>query len=812
MTIFKDFDDLLGRLDDVTRQGDGFMAKCPTHDDRTASLSVKRFEDGTVLVNCFAGCSKDEILSDLGGTLADLFEVPAGSDGYFSNSLEPQPVKKEHIDALTSYVDEANSKLHTPKAIEYLRRFGSDDLIEYWDRKKIGFDDGSIQSPFVGPTFHAVPRLVVPQWGFDNKIRGMQGRALEDHHVRWCGAINPEKGAYSWSTFGCFFDEGVHTVVITEGPSDGMTVVQTGFLVVFVRGAGLAKNTNALNTIAAGLHGKHVIVAGDNDQSGVDFTLTVASHLANHGIEVASLTIPQGINDLNAWYTTDPTMFNAEFHAAVNNATRIDDNYEHPPLSPSPLEDIEGFEDDWHFHNDEGNSSRLAEVLKNIALYCPELGWLLNDGGSCWMPDTHNQVEHAMRETCLRMVATAAVIMESACDGVDAEGNPNVVDEEEFSRGLQLLNWGKRSMDSPRFDTAIRRTRAKMPIKFDELDRHDDKLVFNNGVLHLKDGTLQPHDPTLLMTSKINVDYPTEKVEAPLWEKFVLDFCNGRKEVADWLQKLMGYSITGLVRESLVVILWGRGANGKSTFLNVVQNIFRPICKSANFSTFERRSAGSSTVDVAALRDARIVIVQEGEKGVTVSGQRIKLMSGGDMITARFNYKDPFEYKPKYQIFLITNHKPRFLDQDEALWRRVVQFPCELFLEPEERDVHLEEKLMEETQGIVQWFAEGATEYFRSGNLDRPEFLIESTQDYREGNDELAGFTDFIVVEEEDAELAGADLYNAYRDWCDEEGISRPWSRHAFYAAIEERFHGIQKKKRNVGQVFIGLKLAEVTK
>ena len=186
-------------------------------------------------------------------------------------------------------------------------------------------------------------------------------------------------------------------------------------------------------------------------------------------------------------------------------------------------------------------------------------------------------------------------------------------------------------------------------------------------------------------------------------------------------------------------------------------------------------------------------------------------MSGGDMITARFNYKDPFEYKPKYQIFLITNHKPRFLDQDEALWRRVVQFPCELFLEPEQRDVHLEEKLMEETQGIIQWFAEGAKEYFRSGNLDRPGFLIESTQDYREGNDELAGFVDYVVVEEKDSELAGADLYNAYRDWCDEEGISRPWSRHAFYAAIEERFHGIQKKKRNVGQVFIGLKLAEVT-
>ena len=165
-------------------------------------------------------------------------------------------------------------------------------------------------------------------------------------------------------------------------------------------------------------------------------------------------------------------------------------------------------------------------------------------------------------------------------------------------------------------------------------------------------------------------------------------------------------------------------------------------------------------------------------------------------------------YYPKYQITLVTNHKPVFKGQDEGLWRRLQLFPCDLYVAPEDRDIYLEEKLLEESEAIIRWVVKGAVKWYREG-LNPPEILRDARKNYKEGQDALAGFLDFVVVADPEGEIKGSELYESYRDWASEEGLKDYWARQTLYSAIEERMPDVRKVKRNYGQHFFGLRLAK---
>jgi putative DNA primase/helicase len=270
----------------------------------------------------------------------------------------------------------------------------------------------------------------------------------------------------------------------------------------------------------------------------------------------------------------------------------------------------------------------------------------------------------------------------------------------------------------------------------------------------------------------------------------------------------MGYSITGSTREQGFVCHWGSGANGKSTLISVIQKIFAPIVRTASFTAFEKKSGSASTADLAALSTARMVVASEGERGAPMSEGTLKVITGSDKIAARHLYQEQFEYLPRFCLHLVSNYKPRFKGQDPGLWRRVWLLPYNLYLPPEDRNVLLEEELLEEAEGILRWVVDGAVGWYRTG-LDHPDLIREGVTDYREGSDELAGFTDFHVVADPAAECSGADLYGRYRDWAIDEGILRPWSRTALYEAVCERMSSIKKIKRRDGIHFLGLGLVD---
>ena len=790
--------ELLDRLEDVTSTSTvgTFLARCPAHEDTRPSLVITLQDDGKVLLHCRAGCPKRQVVVAMGITMSQLFDVEPGEHGAVASSGPPSPPTADQIAEIDRYITAANALYKgSPAAVYAEERFGVSEDLGYF--LSLGFDDGTLDCEWTTPAYRRSPRLVVPFFGFDEVPRALQGRALNDDSVRWCGLRNPP--GHSWATIGAFLIDGDDAnLLICEGPGDALTSVAAGTSAVLVRGAALSRNTSTIDTLVAGTHGRRVILAGDADDSGLDFNLTVGAALASAGHQVHTLSITDG-GDLTDWRGNDPTRFKAEFDRSLRSATRIDAN---AIVSTSSYD---GGDDDGLLSNDgehplfpmsdEGNAQRLLLILAGAGRWCPELGWVLYVDGT-WQRDTHRFIDRAMATCCNAMHNEAAQFVQIG----EVTGNDDLI-----SYGVALESHACRSENSPKFDHAIKRAQSMAAIQFELFDKHDHLLVVQNGTIDLRTGTLGPHDPSHLLTQKVDVPYNPE-APASRWRQFLLEVFNGDVDLVEYTKRGLGYGITGSTREQCFLVFHGSGANGKTVMLNALQAVFQSLVGVASFSAFEQKPAGSSTADLAALRGCRLVFAQEGERNRPMAEAVIKRVSGSDPMTARHLYKDAMTFRPTWLLILATNYLPRFGGQDEGLWRRVKLVPFGRYFTPEERDVMLGEKLAAEAQGILAWVIEGAVEWYRNGLTDPP-VIANAAKTYQSTSDELAGFVDFVIVADDDAKTPGTAIYNAYIDWSHEEGV-RPWSRTALFGALCERIKGAKKMKRRDGIWLYGLRLS----
>lgn len=302
-----------------------------------------------------------------------------------------------------------------------------------------------------------------------------------------------------------------------------------------------------------------------------------------------------------------------------------------------------------------------------------------------------------------------------------------------------------------------------------------DLIALQNGVVNLKTGEFRGGIPEDNINSHLTTEYSKDAV-CPFWEQFLLDVFEEDLQIIQFVQRAIGYSITGHIKEQCLFLLVGAGANGKSTLLDVLHTLFGVYAFAAPFSTFERFSFPTQqTNDLAALSNVRFVMASEPNEGARLNEARIKSLTGGEKISARFLHKEFFEFLPTFKIWLGANHLPRVFDDSVGFWRRVkkidfnVQFKDggEKEKNPriKKRDPDLTNKLKQELPGILNWIIEGALAWYQGG-LQVPPLIKTATETYRMDSDPLAEFLTFCCTQEEYLEVSASILYKTYIRYC----------------------------------------------
>lgn len=379
-------------------------------------------------------------------------------------------------------------------------------------------------------------------------------------------------------------------------------------------------------------------------------------------------------------------------------------------------------------------------------------------------------------------------------------------DEIDDSKSKALGRWAEQSQSEARLRAMVELAKSEpgIPIMSDRLDRNPWLLNCKNGTVDLKTGVLRKHDPEDYITKIVPVDYDSS-AECSLWEKFIDEIMAGNKDLSCFMQKAIGYALTGDISEQVFFIWWGAGANGKSTATSVMGHLLNDYFIQCPMSTLmTRQNEGGASNDIARLRGARMIVASEGEEGRRLNEPLIKALSGGDIITARFLYGEHFEFTPSGKIFLISNHKPVIKESGGAIWRRVRLTPFTVTIPEESRDKELPEKLKQELPGVLAWAVRGCLLWQQEG-LGLPAEVQRATDEYWNEMDTVGQFMEDCAEFNPLAKVKAGLLYDAYLKWCSGTGEKELSSR-AFSQRLVER--GITKSQRTMsGYYWQGLRL-----
>jgi putative DNA primase/helicase len=416
---------------------------------------------------------------------------------------------------------------------------------------------------------------------------------------------------------------------------------------------------------------------------------------------------------------------------------------------------------------DLGNARRFAAMHGDDVRYCLAWGkWLVWDGKR-WATDE-------TQEILRRAKATVAALYDEPASVEDPD------------KRKALAQHATRSESENRITAMINLARSEpgIPVTPDRLDTDPWLLNVQNGTLDLRTGELRPPQREDLITKLAPVLYDPE-ARRTTWEAFLKEIMAGDTELIRYLQKATGYTLTGSTREQCLFILYGTGANGKSTLLRTLGSLLGDYARQTPTETLLAKRSTSIPNDIARLQGARFVTAIEAEGGRRLAEALVKQLTGGDKIAARFLHREFFEFEPTFKLFMAVNHKPPIQGTDHAIWRRIQLIPFDVTIPETEQDKDLQEKLREELPAILRWAVEGCLSWKREG-LRPPNTVISATATYQQEMDVIATFiADRCVAGPGEKENTGV-LYEAYSIWCNETG-ERPLSKRDFGLRLREK-------------------------
>ncbi len=426
--------------------------------------------------------------------------------------------------------------------------------------------------------------------------------------------------------------------------------------------------------------------------------------------------------------------------------------------------------------SDEVLALRFADQHQDDFRYVAPWGkWFLWDGARWSVDDTLLAGDHA-REIC-RAVA-------SECD--DARIAASIASAKTISATERLAK-------------ADRRLAATI----DQWDPDIWKASTPAGTINLKNGDLQPHRGEDYIT-KITTVAPDG--ECPLWHRFLARITDGDFELEEFLQRMAGYALTGSTQEHALFFLYGTGANGKTVFVGTLAGILGNYHTTAPMEVFIASNSDRHPTELAGLRGARLVTAIETEEGRRWAESKIKALTGGDKIAARFMRQDFFEFTPQFKLLIAGKHKPSLRNVDEAIRRRMFLIPFTVTIPKNEQDKTLAEKLKKEWPGILQWMIEGCLMWQGEG-LRPPEAVRQATAEYLEEEDAFTLWFDECCKRASLGYETTADLFASWKIWADRAG-EFPGSQRRFAQNMRARGGFEPKRQGHTGRTgFEGVRL-----
>jgi putative DNA primase/helicase len=434
-----------------------------------------------------------------------------------------------------------------------------------------------------------------------------------------------------------------------------------------------------------------------------------------------------------------------------------------------------------------GLADRMADHWGDRMRWCPELGTWMTYLGGVWMPATKQEGLWAAQIMIRNLLDTEGRSYETEPEvALDGEMMPSPYD--------RFTDWVAKQHTRKAVSVAADLATGLPLMRMSQSTFDGNPLVINarNGVVDLCTGELSPHDPEQRMTLQAAASYyPGEP--ATRWQEF-LKQVQPDPAMRAYLQRVAGYCATGQTSEQAAFLLHGTGANGKSVFISVLAHVLGTYAQTMPVETLMASSVdGRIPNDVARMAGKRFLQASETKAGKSLDEQRLKQLTGGDTISARFMRGEYFDFRPVGKILLTTNHLPRMSD-DSATWRRIQLITWPVIIPEDQRDGYLQDTLIrDEADGILAWIVEGALAWQRDG-LNPPQPVLDALRRYQEEEDTVGQFIDDCLVIKDDDPQRGAigraahEIYAVYVAWCKQNGHT-PTAQRGLSTRLKKKGH-----------------------
>lgn len=439
-------------------------------------------------------------------------------------------------------------------------------------------------------------------------------------------------------------------------------------------------------------------------------------------------------------------------------------------------------------HGDIKNGQIFAQTYRNQLLYVTGINKWLAWGGSGWSWCNLGEEVSGAKAVAMDLVKEAAAAM-----------------SEDKERGKSLMQHAMASQSAAKLEAMVKLAKSEpdMSVEMNRLDADPMYLGVKNGVVDLESGALLAHTASHLITKSCNASYIRE-AQCPQFIRFLNDIFENDQETIECVQRLLGYTLTGLNTEEVIIFCVGYGSNGKSVFGNIIHTLMGDYSTTRGGSILVARKAGDNSArpEIAGLAGCRYLGINETQAGDKLDEQGVKMLAGREPITARFLYGSDFTFMPQFTPWLRTNHKPRIHGTDDGIWRRIMVLPFNRRFTDDEKDPHLERKLMTEADGILSWIVEGCHKYLHDGGLKPSKRMKAEVMSYREDSDLLGEFLSDETFSAPSERVEEQKLYHSYTMWCGRNGC-HPLSKHRLTTSLKER--GYPQRKSSGGRYYNGL-------